>query len=109
MFDITLEYVKDDRQRARNDSMEEIVRSTPQLYARYLEKMQRGQKLLIGRIAARIGSGESDDDPRAAAIVGAAFACVQAACETWFASEQFGAFEQALDEAMNILAVQTSL
>lgn len=55
MFDITLDYVQDDHQRARNDAMEAIVRSTPQLYAGYLEKMQRVQSLLIGRVAKRLG------------------------------------------------------
>ncbi|WP_274518054.1 hypothetical protein [Gordonia sp. KTR9] len=40
---MTLDYVEDDHQRARNDAMEAIVRTTPQLTARYLEKMQRVQ------------------------------------------------------------------
>ena len=107
VFDIALDYVQDDHQRARNDAMEAIVRSTPQLYAGYLEKLQRVQQLLIGRVAARIGSGEAaDGDPRAAAIVGAAFACLQAARAAWFASGQAGTFEQMLDDAMHVLAVQ---
>jgi len=107
VFDIALDYVQDDHQRARNDAMEAIVRSTPQLYAGYLEKLQRVQQLLIGRVAARIGSGEAaDGDPRAAAIVGAAFACMQAARASWFASDQSGTFDQMLDNAMGALAVQ---
>ncbi|MET0716639.1 MAG: TetR family transcriptional regulator [Mycetocola sp.] len=107
MFDITLDYVQDDHQRARNDAMEAIVRSTPQLYAGYLEKMQRIQQLLIGRVATRIGAGEpTDGDPRAAAIVGAAFACMQAARTSWFASDQSGTFDRVLDSAMGVLAVQ---
>lgn len=107
VFDITLDYVQDDHQRARNDAMEAIVRSTPQLSAGYLEKMQRIQQLLIGRVANRIGSDESDDgDPRASAIVGAAFACMQAARASWFASDQSVPFDQVLDSAMGALAVQ---
>jgi len=107
VFDITLDYVQDDYQRARNDAMEAIVRSTPQLYARYLEKMQRIQKLLIGRVASRIG-GESAGgvDPRAAAIVGAAFACMQSARTSWFASDRSGTFDSVLDAAMGALAVK---
>lgn len=106
-FDITLDYVQDDHQRARNDAMEAIVRSTPQLYAGYLEKMQRIQELLTGRVATRIGAGESaDGDPRAAAIVGAAFACMQAARASWFASGQSGAFTRVLDAAMGVMAVR---
>jgi AcrR family transcriptional regulator len=107
MFDIALDYVQDEHQRARNDAMEAIVRSTPQLYAGYLEKLQRVQQLLIGRVAARLGSREAaDGDPRAAAIVGAAFACMQAARASWFASDQSGTFDQMLDDAMGALAVQ---
>lgn len=79
VFDITLDYVRDDHQRARNDAMERIVQTTPQLTARYLEKMQRLQTLLTGRVATRLGLAETPDDPRPAAIVGAAFACMQAA------------------------------
>jgi hypothetical protein len=69
--------------------------------------MQRVQQLLIGRVAIRIGSNESaGDDPRASAIVGAAFACLQAARASWFASGRVNTFEQMLDDAMNVLAVQ---
>ena len=79
VFDLTLDYVEDDLQRARNDAMDEIVRSTPQLNARYLEKMQRVQELLIGRVAVRLtGRDYVPSNPRPAAIVGAAFACMHA-------------------------------
>jgi AcrR family transcriptional regulator len=107
MFDIALDYVQDDHQRARNDAMEAIVRSTPQLYAGYLEKMQRIQQLLTGRVTDRLGSDTpASGDPKPAAIVGAAFACMQAARATWFASHQAGAFGLVLDEAMGILQVR---
>ncbi|WP_139327398.1 TetR family transcriptional regulator [Microbacterium sp. RURRCA19A] len=101
VFDITLDYVQDDRQRARNDAMDEIVQSSPQLKARYLEKMQRVQELLIGRVATRIAGRDADpSDPTAAAIVGAAFACMQAARHAWFASDQSEPFGSYLDKAM---------
>ncbi|KQP01882.1 hypothetical protein [Leifsonia sp. Leaf264] len=45
MFDITLDYVQDENQRARNDAVDRIVEGFPQLSARYLEKMQRTQEL----------------------------------------------------------------
>lgn len=106
VFDITLDYVQDDHQRARNDAMDEIVRSTPQLYARYLEKMQRVQELLIGRVAVRLAGRSSDpSDPRPAAIVGAAFACMQAARQAWFASDREEPFGIYLDNAMASLRV----
>jgi len=102
VFDITLDYVEDDYQRARNDAMDEIVRSTPQLYARYLEKMQRVQLLLIGRVAGRLNEhGYALSDPRPAAIVGAAFACMQAARQAWFASDRTQPFGSYLDTAMS--------
>lgn len=109
VFDITLDYVQDDHERARNDAMDEIVRSTPQLYARYLEKMQRVQELLIGRVAARLGNRDVEPtDPRPAAIVGAAFACMQAARQAWFASDRSEAFGSYLDSAMSILRVDSA-
>lgn len=110
VFDITLDYVQDEYQRARNDAMEEIVRSTPQLYARYLEKMQRVQDLLIGRVAARLTSHDhAATDPRPSAIVGAAFACMQAARQAWLASDRSEAFGSYLDSAMSPLHVDRTL
>jgi AcrR family transcriptional regulator len=101
VFDIALEYVQDDRQRARNDAMERIVESSPQLNARYLEKMQRIQDLLVGRVAARLANqGRFEPDPRPAAIVGAAFACMQAARSAWLQSDQTQPFGEYLDDAM---------
>ncbi|WP_052193289.1 TetR family transcriptional regulator [Microbacterium sp. ZOR0019] len=101
VFDITLDYVQDDRQRARNDAMDEIVRSSPQLNARYLERMQRVQQLLIGRVATRLTGQDPDPaDPTAAALVGAAFACMQAARSAWFASDRSAPFGDYLDTAM---------
>lgn len=103
VFDITLDYVRDDHQRARNDAMERIVQTTPQLTARYLEKMQRLQTLLTGRVAARLGLADTPDDPRPAAIVGAAFACMQAARLAWLDSDQTEPYETYLDRAMGAL------
>lgn len=104
VFDITLDYVQDDHQRARNDAMDEIVRSTPQLYARYLEKMQHVQELLTGRVALRLTARERHlSDPRPAAIVGAAFACMQAARRAWFSSDQSEPFGSYLDRAMSTI------
>lgn len=103
VFDITLEYVQDDRQRARNDAMDRIVQSTPQLTARYLEKLQRVQVLLTARVAARLGL--SADDPHPAAIVGAAFACMQAARASWLDSDQAEPFDAALDRVMGAFSI----
>lgn len=107
VFDLTLDYVQDDHQRARNDAMEEIVRSSPQLHARYLEKMQRVQELLIGRVAIRLtGRNLDPSDPVPAAIVGAAFACMHAAHHAWFASDRSVAFSGYLDRSMGVLSIK---
>lgn len=106
VFDITLDYVQDDRQRARNDAMDQIVRSTPQLNARYLEKMQCVQALLIGRVADRLGGRFSARDLQPAAIVGAAFACMQVARSAWLASDRSRPFGDYLDDAMSAFSVR---
>jgi AcrR family transcriptional regulator len=107
VFDITLDYVQDEQARVRNDAMERIVRSNSQLNARYLEKMQRVQVLLIDRVAERLdGSDARAGDPRPAAVVGAAFACMQAARAAWFASNQNETFASYLDTAMSTFTLQ---
>ncbi len=106
VFDVALEYVQDDRARARNEAMDRIVRDSPQLNARYLERMQRIQELLVGRVAARIADpAVGQDDPRPAAIVGAAFACMQAARTAWLESDQQQSFGEYLDEAMSAFRI----
>jgi AcrR family transcriptional regulator len=105
VFDLTLDYVQDGQQRARNDAMDRIVQSTPQLTARYLEKMQRVQALLIERVAGRMNPSASANDPRPAAIVGAAFACMQAARASWLGSDQSEPFGAYLDHAMGAFTI----
>jgi AcrR family transcriptional regulator len=106
VFDLTLDYVQDSRERDRNTAMERIVQSTPQLTARYLEKMQRVQALLVGRVAARLNAPvTATSDPRATAIVGAAFACVQAARSSWLSSDQSEPFSAHLDQAMGVFSI----
>jgi AcrR family transcriptional regulator len=107
VFDITLDYVEDEHVRARNDAMERIVRSSSQLNARYLQKMQRVQELLISRVAARLRADSANsDDPRAAAVVGAAFACMQAARTAWLGSDQQRPFSSYVDDVMSAFTVQ---
>jgi AcrR family transcriptional regulator len=106
VFDIATEYVDDPRLRARNDAMSAIVQSTPQLNARYLEKLQRIQQLLGGRVAARLHGADPDPtDPRPAAIVGAAFACMQAARIAYLASDQAVPIGTYLDRAMEAVHI----
>lgn len=101
VFDLALDYVQDEEQRERNDAMDRIVNSSPHLQARYLEKMQRVQDLLVGRVADRMSSTTDPDDPRPAALVGAAFACMQAARKSWLNTDQSQPFGDYLDQAMS--------
>jgi AcrR family transcriptional regulator len=106
VFDGTTSYVDDPRLRARNDAMDAIVQSSPQLNARYLEKLQRVQQLLVGRVAVRLTGTDADpSDPRPAAIVGAAFACMQAARSAYLTSDQTAPFSTYLDQAMATVRV----
>jgi AcrR family transcriptional regulator len=105
-LDIAVGYVEDPQLRARNDAMDQIVQSTPQLNARYLEKLQRIQHLLIARVARRLAGKDADpSDPRPAAIVGAAFACMQAARQAYLASDQTTPFDTYLDYAMATVTI----
>lgn len=106
-FDIVLDYVQDEQQRARNDAMERIVQSTPQLKAAYLEKLQRSQDLLVNRVSLRVsGQPAAPSDPQPAAIVGAAFACMHAARSAWLDSTRDQPFGTYLDAAMDVFTVQ---
>jgi AcrR family transcriptional regulator len=105
-LDIAVGYVGDPQLRARNDAMDQIVQSTPQLNARYLEKLQRIQQLLVARVAHRLDGADADpSDPRPAAIVGAAFACMQAARQAYLASDQETPFDTYLDTAMSTVTI----
>jgi hypothetical protein len=76
-----------------NHAMERIVRGSAQLNARYLEKMQRVQELLVGRVVTRLAGSVTASDPRPAAIV-------QAARVAWLESDQQRPFGEFLDNAM---------
>jgi AcrR family transcriptional regulator len=64
-----------------------LVLGAPSLRARYLEKRQRWQAQLLPVIEARMGVDGHGCDPRARAVVAAAFACADAAVETWVACD----------------------
>jgi AcrR family transcriptional regulator len=64
-----------------------LVLAAPSLRARYIEKQQRWQAELLPVIEARMGAGVHGCDPRARAVVTTAFACADAAVETWVACD----------------------
>ncbi|WP_027467105.1 TetR family transcriptional regulator [Curtobacterium sp. UNCCL17] len=87
--------------RTRGRALEQIVHSTPQLTARFLEKIQMQQQALVGPVRSRLAAqGVASADPRAAAIVGAAFACLYAARSSWLVSDPAEHFREHLDRAM---------
>jgi hypothetical protein len=64
------------------------------------------KELLIGRVAERLTPrGAAGTDPRPGAIVGAAFACMQAAREAWFASDRSEDYGRYVDDAMASLRI----
>ncbi|OZF42037.1 TetR/AcrR family transcriptional regulator [Rhodococcus sp. 14-2470-1a] len=79
-------------------AIDRIVRSTPSLTARYLDKMSQMQRPLIAAVRARLGSPPGD--PRPAAIVGAAFACGMAAQQVWIETDYADTFERILAQSM---------
>lgn len=77
VLDLTVVYFEDGEARDRSEAMERIVRSTPALYAGYLERLSRAERLVADEAQRRLtGPGAA---LRASVITGAAFACLAAA------------------------------
>lgn len=109
VFDIALVYFVDGPERRRNEAMEVIVRSTPTLYAGYLEKLSRTQALVAEVAATRLTaqSAPADAELRAATAVGAAFACMNAAQAAWLDDDGSRSIEDLLDHAMATVHITT--
>jgi len=81
-----------------NDPVERIAHVTHARNAGYLALLSRMRDVLVDGVRARIANPPADtSDPRPAAIVGAAFACLIAAQTTWLASDQTRSFAEVLD------------
>jgi AcrR family transcriptional regulator len=72
---------------------------TPALRARHLEKTLTWQEILIPEVARRLGSGAHD--PRPAALIGSALACMDAALIAWTGCEGATSLIELLAHAMN--------
>lgn len=103
VFDLTLVYFEDGPERERNDAMERMVRSNPNLYAAYLERIARAQDPVVEVARERLGDDPSSPTAamRALVVVGAAFACVTAAQKLWHESGGKKPFGELLDAAMD--------
>ena len=82
-----------------------LVSTTPALNAWHHEKNAQWHELLRPELCRRLGADEGDAaDPRAASLIGAALACVDAAITAWVASGESGQLGHMLDRAMSPLA-----
>jgi AcrR family transcriptional regulator len=102
IFGRVADHAENDARKAESVAMEKIVRDHPTLNASYLERVSRMQELVLDEVHARTGPPDPTD-PRAAAIVGAAFSCLTAAWSTWLTTDQAKPFGVLLDQAMDAI------
>jgi AcrR family transcriptional regulator len=102
MFDHVVEYMADENNSTRAAEMNRIVSSTDSLRAAYRDRMHNMHGTIAHALRARAatqGHRWPAGDPTPQAIVGAAFACLEAANATATASTT--PLAKALDRAMN--------
>jgi len=80
-----------------------LILGAPSLRARYIEKRQRWQAQLLPVIEARMGAGAHGCDPRARAVVAAAFACADVAVETWVACDGRAEVSELFDQCAAVV------
>ena len=80
-----------------------LILGAPSLRARYIEKRQRWQAELLPVIEARMGAGAPGCDPRARAVVAAAFACADVAVETWVACDGRAEVSELFDQCAAVV------
>ncbi|HEV7184433.1 MAG TPA: TetR family transcriptional regulator [Leifsonia sp.] len=102
MFGRVVDYFDSEARSATVIAMEHIVRDHPTLNASYLDRVSRMQELVLDEVRARTGRPDPAD-PRAAAIVGAAFSCLLATWTTWLITNQERPFGDLLDRAMGAI------
>lgn len=103
IFDDIVDLPAVEASRERVVAMDRIVLSTTTLKAAFLEKLDRAQDRVVGVIGKRArlrGTPIAELDLATRAIVGAAFACFQAAHLATLAARDPAAYGRALDTAM---------
>lgn len=104
MFDPVISLFEDENHQADSSAVQKIVLATPSLHAGYLERFDRMQERVADRAKERLRvQGHEVDDSTVRALVGAAFACLQAATRRPLESADATRVAVALDAAMNIL------
>ncbi|SHN39707.1 TetR family transcriptional regulator [Cryptosporangium aurantiacum] len=101
-FDVVVDYFDDEAELSRTLAMEKVIHSNPALVAGELERISRVQNQLAEQIGARLDQ-RSADDPRPAAIAGAALSCLIAAKNAWTGGGHTQPFGELLDQAMAAL------
>ncbi|MGI5122428.1 TetR family transcriptional regulator [Marinactinospora thermotolerans] len=80
VFDVVVEQCADAGHRERVAAVHRFIEASPTLLAAYLQKMDCLQQRLLEALVARSSAnGRTADEPVLRAVVGAAFACLQAA------------------------------
>jgi hypothetical protein len=105
-FDVLMASFADPDRRERAVVIQHIVASSPTLYAACLQKLDAIQGRLteiLHRRETRRGRIIDDTNPLLRALVGAAFACAQAALPAVGSDEPSQAFPERLDHIMNAL------
>ncbi|QRO01506.1 TetR family transcriptional regulator [Archangium violaceum] len=99
-FDVVCEGTKRDPERALRGAR--MLAQTPSLRARHTEKQMQWHDALVPAIVKRLPprAGSPQGDPRAAAIVAAALACLDAALAAWTASGGKADMGALLDDAI---------
>ena len=99
-FELIIAFNQEDPERTLGFYL--MLEETPALKARYYEQQMRWQELLVPDIAVRLGQPEGEDEygACAAAVVGAALACLFAANNAWRHSEGKADVVRLLDDAM---------
>ncbi|MGW6057364.1 TetR/AcrR family transcriptional regulator [Streptomyces sp. NPDC055189] len=77
-----------------------LLHNTASLRAGYLEKRLRFQEDLLPLVQARMGTGAGNPDPGARAVIGTAFACLDAASMTWVDNGGTGDIIDLYDECL---------
>jgi AcrR family transcriptional regulator len=83
--------------------------STPSIRRRHFEKQRAWRDLLVPEVHRRLPPRPGPElDIRAEALVGAAFACLEAAVEAWAASSGRSHLPALLDQAMDVVPITVS-
>jgi AcrR family transcriptional regulator len=85
-----------------------MLQETPSLKARHQEKQACWQDLFIPEIATRLGIPDDPHDPRPRALVAAALGCLDAAFQSWTATNAKTDMPTLINQAFNTLTTRTN-